>query len=351
MITEPVPVQDVRPLEEQSNVGLSIIISNRNDVMMLAVTVRSCIEGFQPLIRRGINCEVVVCDNSDELQWNHVQSAVPGGYVKDGTVKLIHQDFPCLFTARETAAKAASGRYILCLDSHMLVGHDMFLDLFSFMERANDRVAFAHAPLSWVHQHERSARHDRDMSDCELGGWGGVHDHECRISWKGMPWICRKEFFLETIRGYGALSQWKMSWGGGDMHIGIKPWLLGYENWAVPTRPGIHLGPLPKNIKGPKREKYRLYSASGKGTVCSGFLISCYVLGGEEMMKRNSKALAKRFKQIDPEKEWQRAMDRGKAEKAWLDNNKVISFDDLMKNPPWERSIDLTFTEALAGNV
>lgn len=119
------------------------------------------------------------------------------------------------------------------------------------------------------------------------------------------------------------------------MHIGIKPWLLGYENWAVPTSPGIHLGPLPLAVRGPSREKYRLYSRSGKGTVCSGFLVSCYVLGGEEMMKRNSKILDKRFKFLKPEVEWQRAIDRGKTEKQWLDSVKVTTFDELLKDEPW----------------
>lgn len=330
-------VRAVGPSGGPSDVELSVIISNRNDVLMLVTTIRSCIEEFQPLLRLGVGCEVVVCDNSDEQQWANVQAAIPGGYIKDGTVKLVRQDFPCLFTAREAAARAARGRFLVCLDSHMLVGHSMLLDLFQFMERANDRVAFAHAPINWVHQHEHAARHDRDMSSCELGGWGSVHNIERRITWKGMPWICRKDFFLDTLHGYGALSQWKLAWGGGDMHIGIKPWLLGYENWAVPTRPGIHLGPLPKTVRGVSRDKYRVYATSGKGTVCAGFLVSCYVLGGEEMMKRNAKTLQNRFKQIDPAKEWERAMVKGKAEKQWLDSVKVMSFEDLLEQQPWNQ--------------
>jgi hypothetical protein len=317
-------------------VKLSVIISNRNDVLLLATTVRSCIEEFVPLEKIGVGCEVVICDNSEEEQRKHIYSAIPGGYVKDGRVRILTQDFPCLFTARELAIREAYGDYVVCLDSHMLVGHRMLVDLFDFMERADERVAFAHAPISWVHQHERAARHDRDMTEHELGEWGIAYNRERKMTWKGMPWICRKDFFLGPLRGYGALSQHKLSWGGGDMHIGIKPWLLGYENWAVPTRPGIHLGPLPVSVRGPSREKYRLYSRSGKGTVCSGFLVSCYVLGGEEMMRRNAKILGKRFKQIDPEKEWVRAIDRGKTEKAWLDSAKVMSFEELQERRPWD---------------
>ena len=45
-----------------SSQKVSIIISNRNDIAMLVVTIRSCIEELVPL-EGG---EIVVCDNSDE---------------------------------------------------------------------------------------------------------------------------------------------------------------------------------------------------------------------------------------------------------------------------------------------
>ena len=227
----------------------------------------------------------------------------------------------------------------------------MFLDLFNFMEsRKNDpTLGFAHAPILWAHQHERHAKHDRDMSTCELGNWGLRHNEVRTITWKGMPWICRREWFLDKVRGlggYGALSQHRISWGGGDMHIGIKPWLLGFKNWAVPTSPGIHIGPFPREIeqsKNPKlaptlaRDRYRLYSTSGNGPHTIGFLISCYVLGGEPMMERNKKTIMEKFgKYIDVKKWWPTAIKLGQEEKAWLDSKKVITFEQLLQTTPWD---------------
>jgi glycosyltransferase involved in cell wall biosynthesis len=319
---------------------------------MLSVTIRSCIEALRPL---GLeNCEIVIADNSDEPTYKLLNSVIPQQYVKENLIKIVRQPFPCLFTARELAAKNSSGKYILCLDSHMLIGHNMFLDLVNFMERNSDnkKLGFAHAPINWAHQHESKSRHDRDMSTHELGDWGIKYEEERKITWKGMPWICRKEFFLETIKAYGALSQHKLSWGGGDMHIGIKPWLLGYENWAVPTTPGIHIGPFPNidtgkdnsitkvsNAKNPLR--YRLYAKSGNGPHTVGFLVSCYVLGGEAMMKRNEKAIKKRFgKFLNLEAWWNRAIHFGKDEKRWLDANKTMSFSELLKTKPWESSLN-----------
>ena len=328
---------------------ISVIISNRNDVAMLSVTVRSALEELKPL--GPDSGEVIICDNSDNETYKLIKGAIPSGYCRDGKVKIFRQSFPCLFTARETAAKNSSGDYILCLDSHMLCGRDMILDLVNFMDRHKDdpKLGFAHAPISWCHQHESRARHDRDMTRNELGPWGSAYNYEKKITWKGMPWICRRSWFLDNLNGYGALSQHHLSWGGGDMHIGIKPWLLGYENWAVPTSPGIHIGPFPKidTITGEKDSaqvgkvgdgyKYRLWSDSGVGPHAVGFLVSCYVLGGEDMMKRNEATIKERFgRYINIPEWWERAKQFGKDEKAWLDAHKVMTFEQLLSNKPWD---------------
>ena len=174
---------------------LSVIISTRNETVMLAVTIRSCLEALKAVQGGG---EVVVVDNSDSKIWKMVQAVIPRGYIDEGKVQLIRQDFPCLFTARETAIRSAKGQYIACIDAHMLIGHNMFKDIVDFMNRKrNDpKLGFGHAPISWAHQHERVAKHDRVVTECELGSWGKVLDKERRITWKGMPWVCRRNWFL-----------------------------------------------------------------------------------------------------------------------------------------------------------
>ena len=321
---------------------LSVIISNRNDLAMLSVTVRSCIEELRPL---GLeNCEIIIVDNSNENFYKLLSSVIPTGYVKERLIKVYRQDFPCLFTARDLAVEKASAQYISCVDSHMIIGRDMFLDLYNFMEKNKDdkTLAFAHAPISWSHQHERSAKHDRDMSINELGNWGSAYKTPRTITWKGMPWICRRSLW-QDINGYGALSQHKLSWGGGDMHIGIKPWMLGLKNYAVPTNPGIHIGPFPNidrdsdDSSVTKIGAYRLWSKSGQGPATLGFLVSCYVLGGEPMMLRNKSAINERFgKYLNVDMNWDKAIAFGKDEKAWLDQRKVFTFEDLLSQKPWE---------------
>lgn len=343
---------------------VSVIISNRNDVSMLVVTIRSAIEELR-FLKKGEK-EIVVVDNSDSDIYEVLGSALPTGYCRDHLLKVYRQDYPCIFTARETAVEKASGKYIFCLDSHMLTGHDAIKDLYVFMERhdKDDSLGFAHAPISWAHQHERYAVHDRDMSVSELGNWGAAYKYERMITWKGMPWMCRREWFLDREKGlnaYGALADYKISWGGGDMHIGIKPWMLGFQNWAVPCNPCIHIGPFPKIDSHPTNknvvrlskdfqsyDKYRVYASSGNYPHAFGFLVSCYVLGGEPMMTRNKSALIRRFgRYLDVNVWWEKAIALGTNEKKWLDSKKIMSFEELLNKRPWDDSM----RNSMAGTV
>ena len=135
------------------------------------------------------------------------------------------------------------------------------------------------------------------------------------------------------------------------MHIGVKPWLLGYKNWAVPCSPGIHIGPFPK-VDQPKEadgsidknrstigpDKYRVYAASGNGPHTIGFLVACYVLGGQPMMNRNKAILTERFgKYLKVDQFWDQAIQYGEDEKTWLDSRRIISFQGLLEAQPWDQ--------------
>lgn len=319
---------------------VSIIISNRNDTVMLSITVRSCLEELRFL---GKNAEIIIVDNSDKKLYNLLASVLPTGYCREGLLKVYRQENPCLFSARKLAAEKSSGEYIMCLDSHMIVGHNCIEDLVRFMDSRKDdkTLGFAHAPINWLHHHEMHARHDRDMRICELGDWNTKYDHVRTITWKGMPWICRRDWFLDRDKGlgdYGALADHEISWGGGDMHLGVKTWMLGFKNWAVPTSPCHHIGPFPKVEGMSDQYKYRLYGNSGNHPHTFGFLVSCYILGGVEMIERNRSFLTRNFGQyLCIDENIEAAKEIGKDERAWLIARRVVDFETLVRTQPWNQ--------------
>lgn len=307
----------------------SVIIANRNDIEMLAVTIRSAIEELSPLRGGG---EVVIVDNSDEEYREAISSICPKRYKDEGKLQLHWQNFPCLFTARERAAEEARGDYIICLDSHMICGHNSIKNLVDFMNSMRRReVGFAHGPLNWVAQHEDLSRHEMKNP---WGAWGRQYHYRRLVSWKGMPWICRRKWFLDTLNGYGALSQHKQSWGGGDMYLGTKSWMFGFPNYAVPSRPFIHLGPFPMAVR--RHHKYRRYANSGQNPLYSGFLIALYALGAEGLLNdpEYREFLTTQFK-VDIRGNKDLAWELAQDDRAWINEHKRYSFEELTKLQPW----------------
>jgi len=304
---------------------------------MLGVTVRSCLEELKCFA----SAEVVVVDNSDETIWPHVQAAIPTGYIREGKVQLIRQEFPSLFSARQLAIDHAKSDLIACVDGHMIIGKDMFKDLVAFMKRReNDpTIGFAHAPINWVHQHERASKHDRNVTTCEMGDWNRQYDFERTITWKGMPWICRKSWWQEELLGYEVLSDERIGWGGGDIYIGTKPWLLGYKNWAVPTSPAIHIGPFPK-VDGKQDYNYRLYKDSGTTPSVVGYLVALYALGGDAALERNAGRMKTAFKWFNQAKWRPYAKEVAESYYQKLLLRQKISFEEYLNNKPWESSND-----------
>lgn len=314
---------------------LSLVIANRNDTIMLNLTIVSILEAFKAF--KG-DCEIVLVDNSDKAMIDAVRQSVPPGLFRSNKVRWIQQDFSCLFTARETGIKEAKADVVMCIDSHMLLGHNIIKDSMEFMSSPPPRLAFAHPPCSWA-ERGGAGRHYRDLHPQSKNAdtWFTVHDEPRKMSWKGMPWLCYKDRFKE-INGYGVFAEKRLSWGGGDFYLAVKPWLLGFENWAIPTGPGIHIGPYTKiRRRAPKNSipyKYRVYGGSGTSPFGLGAFIGYYVLGGEELMKQDPCDCGARYR-VNVKRHWDAAKTIGREDKAWLDERKVMSYNEFVTNQPW----------------
>jgi glycosyltransferase involved in cell wall biosynthesis len=317
---------------------LSIIIPNRNDAVMLAITVRTALEELKAIDNDG---EIVIVDNSDIDVWNVIsavnKSPLNLGYVEEGKVQLIHQTFPGLYSARETGIKYARGKYCYNMDSHTVVGHDSLKDLVNFMEeREGSQVGFAFAPIGWVSQHETYARHDIKVNEGTVfGNWGRQYYEPTKICWNFASKIFNREWFLSTHGGYGFYAKKQVSWGGGEMYVALKCWLLGYENWAVPCSPQYHIGPFSEEVQR-LGYRYRWYGTSGEGKVGIGVLAAFYALGGEEMKEEARKA-KKGLAQygIDVDKDWPEAKRLAEEDWEWLKARQVMSFQELMEKQPF----------------
>lgn len=324
---------------------LSVVIPNRNDTIMLGITVKSALEGLKAIDNDG---EVVVVDNSDEDIWRIIRtpnkSPISLGEVQEGRVKLIRQKHPGLYTARQTAMKNADGEYIYNSDSHTLYGHNHFKDLVEFMDNDKDqKVGFGFSPIGWVAQMDTYARHDiRTDQGTIFGNWGRQYDEPTKICWNFGSRICRRDWFLKEHGGYGFYAKKEVSWGGGEFYAALKGWLMGKENWAVPCSPQYHIGPFSTEVQRIAKYAYRVYGSSGKTKVGIGILAAFYALGGESMKEEAKKAEPglKQNHGITVDQYWSEARKLAKEDWQKLKQRQVISYHELMKQQPWHEGWD-----------
>lgn len=322
---------------------LSVAIANRNDHVMLALTVKNVLEELRPI---GDDTEVVIADNSNQNVKDMLKAAISNVYIRTKRVRILDSGKPSMFTARDLAIKESKGEYVLCIDSHELMGRDMIKDLYDYRQTMADNAGFLYAPITFAHRHDNHANYEIRVTD-EDGAWGPYRVPQPKdragphiIPWKMHPWIVSRDWYVNTLKGYGALSTHRLSPGGGDMHLGFKSWMLGHENWLLPTNPAIHIGPWPKIVA--RQQRYRLYGNSGKHPMGLGILVAHYVWGGDEMkdiafnIPKFTKRSAYKHMLEDPDKWWQIAKKMGQEEHEWFEKARKMTYHQLMELKPWK---------------
>jgi len=310
---------------------------------MLNVTLNNAIE-----MCKSLDCEseIVVCDNSDLKFKELLGIACPVGFIKKHNVRIIHQENPCFTSARMAAAEAAKGEYILCVDSHVLFGYNTLHDSVDFMDRhsADTDLGFGHPPIRWAHQGPAAVKHTLKISPEGLpnGGWDCALTKEQPMYWKFMPWICRREWYLNTLKGYGAHSDHMISWGGAELLQQMKSLMLGYKNWSIITDPVAHIGPYTPAVIATGQYKYRTYAANGNKPHGFGVLLAYAVLGGPTEGYKHAKIGEEKFfnrHKIKVDDYWKEAVRLGAAEHKWLTTNQKYGYLEYLTKRPWETQI------------
>ena len=306
---------------------LTVALASRNETQMLLVTVLSAVEAMKAA---GIDGEVFVVDNSDSNEWQVVQDIL-AGQLKDGSVRLVHEPRISLAIAIDRAHREALGEYVFYTDSHTLIGADTLGPLLRFAS-AHPEAAFVHAPIQWAHRSSATKRTHFGFRRTQLGDWAAhAVTSEQRVPWKGMPYIIRKSIY-EDIGGMGCCADHALGWGV-LRYLGMKPWLLGYENWAIPTGVTYHFGEWPESAR--ELMKYRTYKKSGEGRAGIAYAVAAYVMGGEEFLREQYEpAKLSRFCG-DLESAVTEAIRIGCLDREWIMRTQTISLQELMANPPW----------------
>ena len=297
---------------------------------MLAVTVLSAVEAIKAA---GVSAEIVVVENSDE-EIHQAALACLAGQMKEGMVRVIREPSTSLALAIDRSHREAHGEFLFYTDAHTLIGHNTLPALLEFFQRhQGERIGFVYAPIQWAHTSTSTRRTHLNVDRCKLGEWGGSSCalYEQKVPWKGMPYMVRRDVWLD-MNGLGCCAEHKLGWGV-LAYIGIKAWMLGYENWAIPCGVVYHFGEWPEIVK--PHANYRTYQISGHHPGL-GKAVALYVFGGEEALREQYEpcALGRFFRSVEQAlAECERV---GADDREWVLERQVRTWDQLFNEPPWD---------------
>lgn len=314
---------------------ISVVLASRNETAMLCMTVLSAVEAIK---ESGVSGEIVVVENSDEDVHLAAVDCI-AGQIKEGTVRVVRLENPSIAKAIHLAHEEAKGEFLFYTDAHTLIGHGTLSALLDFHKRhEGEPIGFVHAPIQWAHRSSATKRTHLNVKRTPLGEWAGAVpvEKESMISWKGMPYMIRKSVWTD-IGGLGCCAERNLGWGVLP-YLGMKTWILGYENWAIPDGVVYHFGEWPERVR--PHAKYRTYSNSGEKPGLAR-AVALYVFGGEDGFRQcfENDRLERFFK--SPDEVMERVRSVAEEERKMVLQRQVRSFRSLYENPPWNMTPEL----------
>jgi len=303
---------------------ISVVISARNDPIGCLFTARSLLEEAKRFNERF---EVVIVDNSDnEQDWEMLKLLIDPEYRIKEDIKLIKDKVSCIFTARDLGVYHAKGDHIIILDSHMMLGRNSLNYFMKCFEEEKD-VGVAYGPLVYHNKVEENAFHSRNIYTFAPVQFKELKQDHTKIPFRGAPFGFRKDFYQE-INGYGALSEHKFSWGGGDAYLGIKSLMFGKTNYLIKNFIGIHIGPFKDDPFLYKSSEYERIDNKARWV---GILVAGYILGGEELLQARVNRVRRRLEKFEnfDERFLHNVRMLGESERRWIRENAKLTFKEV----------------------
>ena len=217
---------------------VSVVISARDEMPNIVHTVHSIINDLETFLERR-EWEIIVVDNGsqDENSWRFLAER---GLYAHGNVRVLHDPIMGNVSARNKGAKLARGKYLFFSDAHMSYRLGSFKALIDALDTYGGIV---HPAVQWMGGYEPA--HPSYQYSIKLGSrvWGTwnalkVSDDPFYIPVSGhcCLGVLREEF--ERYNGYH--DQFRC-YGGGELYLDLKWWMLGSTSMCVPKAVGYHL--------------------------------------------------------------------------------------------------------------
>lgn len=232
---------------KHDKVILSAVVPCRGETWpVLAMTLQSIQEELLQVEKRGLGyTECIVVFNGPSFEHAEALDRFKKSPFRTiGNFRLCEAKQPGEWRARNAGLAVAVGEYVWMGDSHIICGHDLFVNLLNEWKgllRQGHTPGLLHSGVGWlsgVHSHDLCFQYATTLRENFWGSYvpGSILERQ-KICMKGTSYMANTRF-LQDIGGW---NEHLNSYGGGEAYINLKVWRLGKSVWVTPDAYIWHL--------------------------------------------------------------------------------------------------------------
>lgn len=218
---------------------VSVIISARDEFPNILHTVHAIINDLETFLTRD-EFEIIIVDNGSKNpdSWRFLAER---GLFYHRTVRIIRDPVMGNVTARNKGVAMATGEYIFFSDAHMSYRIGSFRAMVDVLERVGGIV---HPSVQWMGGYDpsgRSYQYSIKIGEKIWGTWNNLQPSSDNPFYIPVSGHCclgvRREEFIRL----GQYHPFFRCYGGGELYLDLKWWMLGSTVMCVPQAVGYHL--------------------------------------------------------------------------------------------------------------
>lgn len=218
---------------------VSVVISARDEKHNAAFTIHSIVNDLETFLAPG-EFEIILVDNcsTDDQSWRFLAER---GMYFHRTLRILHDPIAGNVTARNKGAAIAKGKYLFFSDAHMSYRVGSFKAMVEAIDRHGGMV---HGAVQWMGGYDPSFpswQYTIKLGEKVWGTW----NRSCLSATEPFAIPASGHCCLGMLRqqflDFGGYNNWFRCYGGGELYLDLKWWMLGSSVWSVPKAVGYHL--------------------------------------------------------------------------------------------------------------
>jgi glycosyltransferase involved in cell wall biosynthesis len=302
---------------------VSVVISARDEFPNIVHTVHAIVNDLETFLDPH-EWEIILVDNGsqDAMSWRFLQER---GLYYHRNLRILHDPLMGNVTARNKGALLAKGKYLFFSDAHMSYRIGTFQYAIEAIEESGGIV---HGGVQWMGGYDPaqpSLQYSIKVGEKLWGTWNMAE--VSRESWFYIP--CSGHCFLGVNRqqflDFGGYNDYFRCYGGGELYLDMKWWMMGSSVVVEPRCVGYHLS------------AGRGYSYHQDDLIHNMMLLG-YALGADALGERvyirymdkngvNRDILNRLYTQ---------AIEESTSDRAFLSSKNATSFYDILRDKPWD---------------